>query len=79
LRELLPLSWWLGVGVSFSFVAGDVRRAPEWMRMIGMEWVYRVLQEPKRLFKRYFIIGIPFALGLFFRILAKRIGGSSKS
>ena len=73
LRELLPNSWWLGIGVSFSFVAGDVQRAPIWMRKIGLEWFYRVLQEPKRLFKRYFLVGIPFALGLFARNLVRRI------
>ena len=78
LRDLLPNSWWLGIGVSFSFVAGDVQRAPIWMRKIGLEWFYRVLQEPKRLFKRYFLVGIPFALGLFGRTLIRRIGFSSK-
>ncbi len=78
LRELLPFSWWLGIGVTFSFVAGDVQRAPVWMRKVGMEWLYRVMQEPKRLFKRYFFVGIPFALRLFVRNLIRRIGHSSK-
>jgi N-acetylglucosaminyldiphosphoundecaprenol N-acetyl-beta-D-mannosaminyltransferase len=78
LRELLPCSWWLGIGVSFSFVAGDVQRAPVWMRRVGLEWFYRVLQEPGRLFKRYFQIGIPFALKLFGRNLIRRIGLSIK-
>ena len=78
LRDLSPNSWWLGIGVSFSFVAGDVQRAPIWMRKIGLEWFYRVLQEPKRLFKRYFLIGIPFALGLFARTLIRRIGFLAK-
>ena len=79
LRPLLPRSWWLGIGVSFSFVAGDVRRAPIWMRKTGLEWFYRVLQEPRRLFRRYFLIGIPFALQLFARNLVKRLGNSFKS
>jgi N-acetylglucosaminyldiphosphoundecaprenol N-acetyl-beta-D-mannosaminyltransferase len=74
LRELLPRSWWLGIGVSFSFVAGDVKRAPVWMRKVGLEWFFRVLQEPRRLFKRYFIIGIPFAIRLFARNLLRRMG-----
>jgi N-acetylglucosaminyldiphosphoundecaprenol N-acetyl-beta-D-mannosaminyltransferase len=78
LRDLLPHSWWLGIGVSFSFVAGDVQRAPIWMRKIGLEWFYRVLQEPQRLFKRYFLVGIPFALVLFARNLIRRIGFSFK-
>lgn len=72
-RDLLPTSWWLGIGVSFSFVAGDVKRAPVWMRRVGLEWFYRVLQEPKRLFKRYFLINIPFAIILFARNLIKRM------
>ncbi len=74
LREVLPFSWWLGIGVSFSFVAGDVQRAPIWMREVGLEWFYRVLQEPDRLFKRYFLVGIPFAIRLFARNLIRRIG-----
>ena len=37
------------------FLAGNVRRAPAWVSRIGMEWFYRFLMEPRRLFKRYFI------------------------
>lgn len=77
-RALLADSWWLGVGVSFSFVAGDVQRAPMWMRRVGLEWLYRVLQEPQRLFKRYFVDGIPFAISLFARNLKHRIIASPK-
>lgn len=44
-----------GVGGSFDVVAGVTRRAPRWMQRIGMEWLYRVLQEPKRLWKRYLV------------------------
>lgn len=78
IRETLPNSWWLGVGVSFSFFTGDVKRAPLWMRKVGLEWFYRVIQEPKRLFKRYFLVGIPFVLRLFIRNLIKRIKFSFK-
>ncbi len=46
------------VGGFISFVSGAKKRAPLWMRTIGLEWFYRLLQEPKRLWKRY-IIGIP--------------------
>ena len=74
LRTQLPNSWWLGIGVSFSFLTGDVKRAPVWMRKTGLEWFFRVLQEPRRLFKRYFIIGIPFAFRLFTRSLLRRAG-----
>jgi exopolysaccharide biosynthesis WecB/TagA/CpsF family protein len=43
----------IGVGGSFNFLAGRVKRAPGWMQRSGLEWVYRVYQEPKRLWKRY--------------------------
>jgi N-acetylglucosaminyldiphosphoundecaprenol N-acetyl-beta-D-mannosaminyltransferase len=64
LRPLLPHAWWLGVGISFSFLSGDVRRAPVWMQKIGMEWLHRLVQEPRRLFHRYVVVGIPFAIEL---------------
>lgn len=64
LRDLLPKAWWLGVGNSFSFLAGQVRRAPRWMQKIGLEWVHRLWQEPSKLWKRYLIGGLPFAVQL---------------
>jgi N-acetylglucosaminyldiphosphoundecaprenol N-acetyl-beta-D-mannosaminyltransferase len=67
LKKVLPQAWWLGVGVSFSFLTGDVRRAPNWMRKCGLEWVHRLVQEPRRLFKRYVLVGLPFAAALFGR------------
>ena len=42
-------------GATVDFLAGNVKRAPKWMSDHGLEWFYRFLQEPKRLFKRYFI------------------------
>jgi N-acetylglucosaminyldiphosphoundecaprenol N-acetyl-beta-D-mannosaminyltransferase len=64
LRPLLPQTWWLGVGISFSFLCGDVRRAPLWMQKCGLEWLHRLVQEPRRLFRRYVVVGIPFAFSL---------------
>lgn len=49
-----------GVGGSFDVVAGIIKRAPIWMQKSGLEWLYRVLKEPKRMFKRYFITNIYF-------------------
>jgi N-acetylglucosaminyldiphosphoundecaprenol N-acetyl-beta-D-mannosaminyltransferase len=65
IRAEFPRSWFLGIGVSFSFVAGEISRAPAWMRKVGLEWFHRVLQEPGRLFRRYFVDGLPFAARLF--------------
>ena len=72
LREHLPATWMIGVGVSFSFIAGDVKRAPRWMRKVGVEWVHRMAQEPRRLAKRYLIHDLPFALRLFSHALSTR-------
>ncbi len=66
-RDGLPAAWFLGIGISFSFVAGDVQRAPAWMRRTGLEWVHRLVQEPGRLARRYLIDGIPFAISLLVR------------
>ena len=53
LRALLPYVSFIGVGIAFSFVAGDLRRAPAWSQRLGLEWVYRLAQEPRRLASRY--------------------------
>ncbi len=73
IRGALPNAWWLGVGNSFSFLCGDVRRAPIWMQRGGVEWMHRLLQEPKRLFKRYLVLGVPFAVSLLTRSTLKGI------
>lgn len=48
-------SVFMGVGGSFDVISGNIPRAPKWMQKIGLEWLFRVIQEPRRLFKRYFI------------------------
>jgi N-acetylglucosaminyldiphosphoundecaprenol N-acetyl-beta-D-mannosaminyltransferase len=45
----------VGVGASLDFVAGTRRRAPRWISRIGLEWLYRLLQEPRRLARRYLL------------------------
>jgi N-acetylglucosaminyldiphosphoundecaprenol N-acetyl-beta-D-mannosaminyltransferase len=64
LREHVPSAWLLGIGISFSFASGEVRRAPQWMRLAGLEWVHRLKQEPRRLARRYLVDGLPFAVYL---------------
>ncbi len=46
----------LGVGASFDFYAGNMRESPEWISKIGFEWLFRLTQEPKRLWRRYLIL-----------------------
>ena len=43
----------IGLGGTFNFLSGRVRRAPRWIQCIGLEWVYRIIQEPRRLLLRY--------------------------
>lgn len=43
----------VGVGAGFDYLAGHIRRAPRIMQALCMEWLYRLLQDPKRLWKRY--------------------------
>ncbi len=50
-----PVNFIMGVGGSFDVVSGKVQRAPLWMQRTGLEWFYRVLQEPGRMWKRYLV------------------------
>lgn len=67
LRAHLPTPWWIGVGVSLSFMSGDIRRAPRWMQRAGIEWLHRLSQEPRRLAYRYLVQDLPFAARLLAR------------
>lgn len=71
LRDQLPSAWWIGVGISFSFVAGQVKRAPLWMQRCGLEWMHRLVQEPRRLAHRYLVQGLPFGARLLFSSLVR--------
>lgn len=64
LRQRFPQTWFLGIGISIGFVGGQVARAPVWMQRIGLEWLHRMAQEPRRLARRYLLHGIPFAARL---------------
>jgi len=45
----------MGVGGSFDVIAGVTKRAPRWMQKTGMEWFYRFIQEPRRMWNRYMV------------------------
>ncbi len=51
---------WMALGATVDFEAGTLKRAPEIWRVLGMEWFFRFLQEPRRLFRRYFIDDMKF-------------------
>ena len=52
-REFLPGVTLVGVGAAFDLIAGTVSQAPPWMQRAGLEWLYRLFQEPRRLWRRY--------------------------
>ena len=52
-RLNVPIS--LGLGASLDFEAGNIKRAPKWMQKSGLEWLFRITQDPRRMFKRYII------------------------
>lgn len=58
----------VGVGGAFSVLAGTIPEAPQWMQNISLEWLYRLIQEPKRLFKRYAVTNTKF---IYYLITAK--------
>ena len=69
-RHKMPgVRLWMALGATIDFEAGNVSRAPAWMQKICMEWFYRFLKEPRRMFRRYFIDDVRF-FGLFARQLA---------
>lgn len=71
-QEQLGVDFVMGVGGTFDVVAGKVKRAPLWMQNNGLEWLYRVIQEPRRMWKRYLVTNSKFAWLLFkAKLLAK--------
>ncbi|MDJ1468362.1 WecB/TagA/CpsF family glycosyltransferase [Cytophagaceae bacterium DM2B3-1] len=62
----------LGVGGAFDVYAGVRKRAPSWMQKLALEWLYRLAQEPKRMFKRYFVTNSTYIWLLSKQIMAKK-------
>lgn len=75
-REELGVGFVMGVGGSFDVVAGHTRRAPPWMQRAGLEWTWRLAQEPRRMWRRYLLTNGEFALRLTARWLARRRRGA---
>jgi N-acetylglucosaminyldiphosphoundecaprenol N-acetyl-beta-D-mannosaminyltransferase len=63
-KDRLGVDFVMGVGGTFDIAAGKVSRAPRWMQRNGLEWAYRVIQEPRRMWRRYFVTNNRFALML---------------
>jgi N-acetylglucosaminyldiphosphoundecaprenol N-acetyl-beta-D-mannosaminyltransferase len=79
LRPSLPRTWFLGCGAAINFVAGDHSRAPGWMQRGGLEWLYRLGAEPRRLAGRYLRHDAPYAARLLANATARRYGGRGRA
>jgi len=60
----IPGAVLIGVGAAFDFYAGDVKRAPKWMHHSGLEWLHRLISEPRRLWRRYLVLGPKFVFAI---------------
>jgi N-acetylglucosaminyldiphosphoundecaprenol N-acetyl-beta-D-mannosaminyltransferase len=69
----------IGIGGAFEVAAGMIKRAPAWMQKTGLEWFYRFLQEPKRMFKRYFVEAPVFIPLIIQQKISTRSGRPGKS
>ena len=72
-KDNLPPGVYFGIGAAFAFHAGQVKQAPPFLQRIGMEWAFRLLTEPRRLFKRYFKYN---SLFLWYSLTGRKRGAS---
>ena len=63
----------IGVGAAFNFLSGEVSQAPRWMMRLGLEWLYRFSQEPRRLWQRYWLNNPQFVLLFGWQVLRTRL------
>jgi N-acetylglucosaminyldiphosphoundecaprenol N-acetyl-beta-D-mannosaminyltransferase len=64
------------VGGSFDVLAGFIKRAPHWVQMAGMEWFWRLMMEPRKLWRRYLTLNSEFGWLAGFEVVARRLGRS---
>ena len=74
IRPQLPGIALLGVGAAFDFLAGTKKQAPAWMQKAGLEWLFRLVQEPRRLWRRYIWNNPAYAVLLAVQILGHKLG-----
>jgi N-acetylglucosaminyldiphosphoundecaprenol N-acetyl-beta-D-mannosaminyltransferase len=78
MRSRLEASVLVGVGAAFDFHAGLVPQAPAWMQDYGMEWIYRLAQEPRRLWPRYARYNPRFVAGFALQFARHRLSASRR-
>jgi N-acetylglucosaminyldiphosphoundecaprenol N-acetyl-beta-D-mannosaminyltransferase len=73
LRHLLPHAWFVSVGIGLGFLSGHAQRAPRWVQLAGLEWLHRLVHEPRRLARRYLVDGIPFGARMLAHSARRRV------
>ncbi|MEV4311903.1 WecB/TagA/CpsF family glycosyltransferase [Actinocrispum sp. NPDC049592] len=73
LREVMPHAWYVGCGAGIPMASGDSRRAPVPMQRLGLEWLHRLVKEPRRLARRYLRDDLPFAIALLAGAAVRRV------
>lgn len=63
----------IGVGAAFDYHAGTIGRAPTWMQNAGLEWIYRLCSEPRRLWRRYLVTNTLFVLGATWQLIVTKV------
>lgn len=76
--ETMQVPFTMGVGGSFDIVAGKTKRAPQWMRKAGLEWFFRIMEEPRRMWKRYAVTNTLFIWMLLKAIMKGNKGNNKK-
>jgi N-acetylglucosaminyldiphosphoundecaprenol N-acetyl-beta-D-mannosaminyltransferase len=79
LASSLPGVWFISCGAAIPFAAGALPRAPRWMQRAGLEWVFRLLSEPRRLFGRYVLRDLPYAGKLLASSVLGRLGPRTRA
>ena len=69
----------IGVGAGFDYLAGNTKHAPLWMKSYALEWLFRLIQEPKRLWKRYLVTNTLFLIFIVWEFLGKKNGSRNLS
>jgi N-acetylglucosaminyldiphosphoundecaprenol N-acetyl-beta-D-mannosaminyltransferase len=73
-----PGTWFIGCGAAIPYAAGTLRRAPQWMRRSGLSWLFRLMNEPHRLFRRYLVRDLPYTIRLLLAAVFRRLSAPNR-
>lgn len=78
LAPACPRAWFIGCGAAIPYAAKTLPRPPRWMRRTGLAWLFRLMNEPRRLFRRYLVDDLPFAITLLASSAAGRLASLTR-